>query len=802
MKTLMQRLFNTLAVIACGFSAYSQAILPSHRSYDVAAPNGWTDNFGTGNITYAGGQVGQAGRLDQTGEYTQVFFAEEPGTVTYYLKGQNSGVAWQGTFTLEESVNGSTYTPLNTLINEQVNYSAFTMFTSTPSPATRYLRFTLTNKISGHNLAIDELTVNTPAAGSEQEINITQNGSNVPSGFSINVGNATTTDFVIQNQGSADELTISGIALSGTDASQFSLSNIPTTVAALSNATFTLTFDGAGSGDKNVVITVSSNDVSEAEYIINVTAVSGTLSSEPAAQATALTFTGVSAWDYEFNFTASDAASYLVLRKEGSAPTTTPVDGTGYTKGEWLGNAQVVYVGSNPTSAINARSVKASTTYHYAVYAFNGSNGFQNYLTTSPTASTVTTLGPNAGTTYNGVDVASTNIVSQLTAAMNPSNYFQIYYSNYIGTILNEYYVKDTAVAGVALNAVECQYSGFNATYPSTFQFTETDFSREHCFPQSWMPTYFNTGFDDSFEVSDLHNLLPVRQTSVNAVRSNYPYGDVATVTSSFLDATYGDNAIGQTVYEPRDASKGDAARSVMYQSVKYNTAQNDFSLPEQINQFTIQYGQNEYVLKQWHFNDLPDNTEIARNEYVRTKQNNRNAFIDNPLYACYIRFGNLTKWAPIVTVNGATLTAVDPGVSYQWSLNGEEIPNAISATYSATQSGNYTVEVKQFEQCPSFTSSQTNVVVNSVGELAEAISLNVYPNPSNGDFRVSVNSVLGGKMQLRLIDIAGKEVYNTTRNISSGNNNIAVDANLAKGIYVLEVLTDNNTQTTRVVVE
>lgn len=801
MTTLMQKLFSTMAILAIGFTAYSQAILPTHRSFDAAAPGGWTDNI-TGNLTYATGQAGQAGRLDQTGEYTQVFFAEEPGTVTYYLKGQNSGAAWQGTFTLEESVDGSSYTALNTLVNEQVNYAAFTMFTSTPSPATRYLRFTLTEKISGHNLAIDELTVNTPVASTAQEINITQDGNNVPSGFNINIGNATTTDFVIQNQGSVDELTISGIALSGADAAQFSLSNIPTAVAALSNATFTLNFDGQGSGDKNVVITVSSNDASEAEYIINVTAVSGTLSTEPAAQATALTFTGVSAWDYEFNFTASDATTYLVLRKEASAPTTLPVDGIGYIKGEWLGDAQVVYVGASPSAAVNARSVKASTIYHYAIYAFNGSNGFQNYLTTSPTSGTVTTLGPNPGTTYNGVDVSSANIVAQLTAAMNPGNYFQVYYSNYIGTIINDFYVKDTALAGVAVNALECQYSGLNTTYASTFQFTETGFSREHCFPQSWMPTYFDAGFDDSKEVSDLHNLMPVTQDDVNAVRSNYPYGEVTTVTSSFLETKFGDNAIGQRVFEPRDSFKGDAARAVLYHAVKNTTSENDFSLPEQINAILIPYGQNEYVLKQWHFNDAPDNMEIARNEYVRTRQNNRNAFIDEPTYACYVRFANLTKWAPIVTVSGATLTAIDPGMSYQWSLDGEEIDGATSSTYTATENGNYTVEVQQFEQCPTFASAGTVVNPISVVEIENAVSMDVYPNPSNGQFRVNIQSVVGGKTTLRILDITGKEVYSVNRVLNSGENNIAIEAQLAKGAYILEAISNGGRSTTNLVIE
>jgi endonuclease I len=109
------------------------------------------------------------------------------------------------------------------------------------------------------------------------------------------------------------------------------------------------------------------------------------------------------------------------------------------------------------------------------------------------------------------------------------------------------------------------------------------------------MPTYFDGNFDQSEEVSDLHNLTPVFQNEVNAVRSNYPYGEVTNPTSTYQDCMLGTNSIGQTVYEMRDSFKGNAARAIMYHAVKNNTATDDFSLPEQIS-LVIQYGQNEYT--------------------------------------------------------------------------------------------------------------------------------------------------------------------------------------------------------------
>jgi len=48
---------------------------------------------------------------------------------------------------------------------------------------------------------------------------------------------------------------------------------------------------------------------------------------------------------------------------------------------------------------------------------------------------------------------------------------------------------------------------------------------------------------------------------------------------------------------------------------------------------------QNQDVLKAWHFNDLPDNREIARNEYIYDLQGNRNLYIDSVYFVFFIDF-------------------------------------------------------------------------------------------------------------------------------------------------------------------
>jgi endonuclease I len=778
--------------------AGAQAILPTSWNFDVNAPAGWSESLGASNTRYANGQNGQACRLDLTGDFVLLEFAEEPGALNYYLKGQNSGGAFQGTFTIQESTDGVNFTTLRSLMGGELPATAFTMFTDNPAANTRFIRWFFTEKISGHNVALDEISLVAPSAGSEQEINVTDATNNVPSGFTVFMGDNLVQPLYIENLGSNAPLEITNIEFSGPNASEFSVSFTPFSIAPNEFSPVSISYTPTFNGSHFCTVTISSNDTSEPTYEVNLYAVSGGVATEPTAQASSVSFDNVRSWDFQTTVTASTTPSegYIVLRKKGSAVTETPADNMTYVRGEWIGNAQVVYVGEG--GSFDARGIEAGFTYHLAVFAFNGQLGYENYLTTDPTTSTVDTPAPNFGSLYSGINVTSPTLVTDLTTLMNPSNYFQIYYSNYISTLVNNFYVRDTVVNGVTQNTVECQYSGVPYLFEAGFQWTSL--SREHHYPQSWMPTYFDAGFDQSFEVSDLHNLSPVFQNEVNAVRSNYPYGEVVTPTSTYEDCKLGANSLGQTVYEMRDNFKGNAARAVMYHATKNNSATNDFSLPEQIS-IIIQYGQNEHLLKQWHFQDLPDSWEITRNEYIQYEQHNRNAFIDQVTYPCYIRFADLTPFTPEFIFNNTTLTCIDPAQSYQWYLDGNPIAGATSATYDWTTAGNYSVEIQQFDECPSFTSSASLVGTDVKEITAVQFDLSVFPNPSEGRVVVKTHASRPTAAQLNVLDMTGKVVFTSNENLNGGLNLIAIEQELSAGIYTVEIRSGDSAQNTKLVI-
>ena len=351
------------------------------------------------------------------------------------------------------------------------------------------------------------------------------------------------------------------------------------------------------------------------------------LSVEPTAQANHPGFGSIKSYTYKLGFSEANPAAqnYIVLRKI-STPfiSEAPADGVTYTKGSYIGDAQVVYVG-RPDS-IAPSNVVANTKYYFRIFSFNGSGGSENYLTTNPTEDSVTSLGNMMGSYYDGIDSRSPNFMNGLHNRINPHT--TLGYGFYDEYLIANFESRDTTILSVSNKVVTCAYSGYNYHYTGTF--TWLPLSREHIFCQSWMPN----ADQNSPQYSDYHHLIPTQQNDANALRSNNPLGDVVTVTQHFLAAKLGRDINGKTVFEPRGEQKGDDARALFYMLICYNGAGGlEWNLPSD---------QDELVLKQWNTLDPPDGWEIARNDYIYSIQGNRNPFIDHPEWADLFDFTNM----------------------------------------------------------------------------------------------------------------------------------------------------------------
>jgi endonuclease I len=203
---------------------------------------------------------------------------------------------------------------------------------------------------------------------------------------------------------------------------------------------------------------------------------------------------------------------------------------------------------------------------------------------------------------------------------------------------------------------ITCQYSGLNQPYRYPLVWNTYDFSREHTYAHTWMPSY-PADNPEKPEYNDQHHLFPTNQTKANAPRCNYPMGEVVSPSYTFLNCKLGLNQNNQKVFEPRNEHKGRVARAIMYMSVAYNTTTTNWGYPNRPPDGTtcsgtpINYKQDEYILKKWNYLYPPTGYEIARNDFLDSIQGNRNPFIDHPEWACYINFTTMTQQTPTDTL-------------------------------------------------------------------------------------------------------------------------------------------------------
>jgi hypothetical protein len=80
----------------------------------------------------------------------------------------------------------------------------------------------------------------------------------------------------------------------------------------------------------------------------------------------------------------------------------------------------------------------------------------------------------------------------------------------------------------------------------------------------------------------------------------------------------------------------------------------------------------------------------------------------------------------------------------------------------------------------------------------------NVYPNPNDGSFHIAVNGLANDKnAEIRISNMMGQMIYQSNANISNGNTLSDVNLpNAANGIYLLQIISSNNTYTSRIAIQ
>jgi hypothetical protein len=142
----------------------------------------------------------------------------------------------------------------------------------------------------------------------------------------------------------------------------------------------------------------------------------------------------------------------------------------------------------------------------------------------------------------------------------------------------------------------------------------------------------------------------------------------------------------------------------------------------------------------------------------------------------------------PVITADENILSSTS-AESYQWYFNGTEIDGADSQTYSASQTGNYQVEVWNADGCSSISdnfSFETSDIESFVTTSAQ-----IYPNPNSGEFTIFAEV----EFTYQIVSTSGSV-------IATGENSGTVDmSDFAGGVYYVVIKTEDLVSTQKLII-
>lgn len=349
----------------------------------------------------------------------------------------------------------------------------------------------------------------------------------------------------------------------------------------------------------------------------------------------------------------------------------------------------------------------------------------------------------------------------------------------------------------------------------------------EHTWPQSM-------GAEGTAR-SDLHHLFPTN-SQANSIRGNYPFGQVVNTSWQEGGSKKGSDVSGNTVFEPRDDHKGDAARAMFYFALRYNNPSNFLNNSNQ-----------QMVLRDWYYDDPVSQYEIDRNEEIMDVQNKPNPFIEYPMLLD--RIANITHdittprfpqvfipyaeytfsdtepnetsnlFIPITNIGDndlviSTVTATNSAyqiVDYptniaigDWAM--------IEVNFTPTEEINYNGSLQIFSNTDLYTiavQGNGQATPNNNDAIAFTnLTLSNYPNPFHSQTKLNIHGIKHRSARVEIYNVKGQRVKTIANfDVKGGNSQVSWNGEddngqkLASGLYFAKIESGNQSVTKKMLI-
>ena len=141
---------------------------------------------------------------------------------------------------------------------------------------------------------------------------------------------------------------------------------------------------------------------------------------------------------------------------------------------------------------------------------------------------------------------------------------------------------------------------------------------------------------------------------------------------------------------------------------------------------------------------------------------------------------------------------------TYTWDFGDGNNGTGVTQSNNYANNGTYYTSLVITNACASDTVKDTVEVYGiTVEETMVDQTISIYPNPNQGQFRIEFDLEGLKDVNVRVMDGIGREVYNRDAGKVAGSYRENVDiSNLAKGVYIVQVISDGHLTSRKITVQ